>query len=235
MLKKLLSNRYILSILIFLLGAGVGAIFYPSKSITREEQSRYERQIEKLENEKKQIQTEMQSNINTLTELNKIRIEEKNSKISSLTSENTQLRQKVKERIVKIITPDGTIREETVRESDTQVVSQIVTDIKQEFNEKVTSIENRWKKVHEQRVVEIKEDYEKQLSEKDKTIATLSKKETIEINKRNFGISLGYTTNGTLYSSVVYDIYGPFFLDIHAESSKEFNDSNFGLGLGIRF
>lgn len=235
MLNKLSKNKFFYPVVCLLVGMAIGAIFYPSKSIHREEVSKYEAKIEKLENEKKQITSDFKANLLIQENMFKEEKRELSHKVSSLTTENTQLRQKVKERIVKIITPDGTIREETVRESDTQIVSQIVTDIKQEFNEKVASIENRWKTVHEKRVVQIKENYEKQLAEKQHIIDQYSKKETIEVNRRSFGLSIGYTVDDTFYSSVLYDVYGPFFLDLHVESNRQFNDRNLGLGIGIRF
>lgn len=234
-MKKLLENKYAIPVITLLIGMAIGAIFYPSKSITREETARYEAKIERLQEEKQDIEKEMHSTVDAITELNHVRIEEKNKKISTLRTENTRLRQKVKERIVKIVTPDGTIREEIVRESDTEVVSQIVTDIKQEFNEKVTSIENKWKRVHTQRVVKIKDSYEKKLAEKQHVIDEFSKKEKIEINKRNFGISLGYTTNDTIFSSITYDIFGPFFLDLHVEANSQLKDFGAGAAIGISF
>ncbi len=234
-MKKLLNNKWITPVIALLVGMAIGAIFYPSKSITREETSRYEAKIEKLQEENRTRLSKAMSLVNERIVENQEYKRETQSRMSSLRTENTHLKKRVKERIIKIITPDGTIREEIVRESDTEVVSQIVTDIKQEFNEKVTSIENRWKKVHQSRVVTIRDTYQKKLKEKQHIIDTHSKKEKIEINKRNFGISLGYTTDDQIYSSVTYDIFGPVFLDVHLESTPKFEDIGAGAGIGISF
>ena len=234
-MKKLLNNQYAIPIIALLAGMAIGAIFYPSKSITREETAKYEAIITKLQNEKRDIEFKSQTDLFTKSQEYSEKRSEYQQKISSLTIENTTLKQKTKETMIKIVKPDGTITEKSYKESDTEVVSQIVTDIKQEFNEKVVSIENKWKDIHEQRVVAIKDNYEKKLSEKQHIIDEYSKKETIEINKRNFGVSLGYTTYDKYFSSISYDVYGPFFLDLHLESNSTFNDSGAGVGIGIRF
>lgn len=235
MLKKLSKNKFFYPVVCLLVGMAIGAIFYPSKSITREEIRKYEAKIEKLEEQKRFIELDRKENWDFQERKFKRYQKETEQKISTLRTENTQLKQKVKERIVKIVTPDGTIREEIVRESDTQVVSQIVTDIKQEFTEKVASIENRWKTVHERRVVQIKDSYEKKLAEKQHIIDTYSKKETIKINERKFGVSLGYTTDDTIYSNISYSIFGPFFVDFNVTSDREFKDQSLGAGIGISF
>jgi len=234
-LKKLLNNKWAIPVIALLGGIVIGAVFYPSKTITREETARYEAKIEKLENENREIEQDFKANFIAMEESHKEYKRESESKISSLRTENTHLKQKTKERIVKIIKPDGTITEEIVRESDTEIVSQIITDIKQEFNEKVTSIESKWKKVHETRVVAIRDTYEKKLSDKQHIIDTYSKKETIKINERKFGVSLGYTTYDKYFSSISYDLAGPLFLDFHLESDSSFSDSGAGVGVGFRF
>lgn len=236
MMKRLLNNKTVSLIMALIMGIAIGAIFYPSKSITREETAKYEAKIEKLENEKREQVSNAVSLLNERTEYFKNQKRESQSKMSSLRTENTRLRQKTKETIIKIIRPDGTIEEKIVRTSDTEIVSQIVTDIKQEFNEKVTSIENKWKTIHKKRVVSIKESYEKKLSEKQHIIDTYSKKETIKINERKFGISIGYTNDNRYYGGVSYDIFGPIFLDLHVDTDiKASNNSQVGVGLGFRF
>ena len=234
-MMKLLKNKYVLPIVCLLGGIAIGFMFYPSQTFTSEERARYEKELESTRQfTLDRIHDEMER-ARVAEESLKEYKRESETKVSSLKTENTRLKKKVKERIVKIVTPDGTIREEIVRESDTQVVSQIVTDIKQEFTEKVSSIEQKWKTIHKQRVSKIKEDYEEKLSQKEKVISEYSKKEVKKVNERNFGISLGYTSDKTFFSSITYDVYGPFFLDLHLETDKEFNDSSAGAAVGISF
>lgn len=232
---KIFNNMWVKYIVILFIGVTIGSIFYPSKSITREEVAKYEAKIEKVQEEKREAVSRAMSVVNEKSEQHKEFKRESEHKISSLRTENTHLKQKTKERIVKIIKPDGTITEEIVRESDTEVVSQIVTDIKQEFNEKVSSIEKKWKTIHTKRVTTIRDTYEKKLAEKQHIVDEYSKKETIKINERKFGISLGYTSYDKYFSSISYDMYGPFFLDLHIESNKGFSDTGGGIGIGFRF
>lgn len=212
-------KKYWLPVVCLLVGGALGAIFYPSRTTTED--------INRIKQEKHEVVSHLQEQLNLeIQNSSKYRRETQN-RIQTLRTENTTLRQKVRETKVKIVKPDGTIHEKTVKESDTQVVSQIVTDIKQEFNEKVTSIENKWKRVHQKRVVVIKEKYENKLQEQ-------IKRKT-EVNKRNFGVSVGYTTDEHYFSSVMYDVYGPFFLDLHLEADRNFIDNSAGVGIGIRF
>lgn len=234
-MNKLTQNPIIKYVIAFAIGIGIGAVFYPSKTIEREIESKYQSKIERLGEEKKYIESKYSEELNKEIKSNIEYRKDTEQKISSLHIENTQLKQKVKERSIKIIKPDGTITEETFKETDTEVVSRVVSEIKSEFNEKVASIESKWETIHRNRVTEIKSMYEKQLKEKEETISEYKMKEKITINKRAFGISIGIKNDEEYFSSIQYDIYGPFFLDLHFEANKELNDNGAGIGFGMRF
>lgn len=234
-MKQLLSNEYVRYTLILLVGVGIGAIFYPTKSIEREIESKYQSKIERVQQERRYIEEKYSQELNREIKSNIEYRKEIEKKMSSLKTENTELKQKVKERKLKIVKPDGTIVEETFKETDTEMVSRVVTEIRSEFNEKVSSIEKKYEKVHEKRVREIKDKYLKKIKEQEQVISEYKKKESIKINERNFGISLGMLDNDDFFSNVSYDIYGPFFLDVHLQSDRELEDKRFGLGLGLRF
>lgn len=229
-----MKKEWIKYIAVGLILIAVGAIFYPSKTITIEEKYRLEQEITKLKQEKKDIKTELETKLTTEEQKNIIYKRETESKLSSLRTENTSLKQRVSERTLKIIKPDGTIVEETFKESQTEMVTQVITEIKQEFNEKVQSIENKWKKIHERRVLKIKEDYSLIIKEKDTKLEEYSKKKTVEINKRKFGISFGYLGQDNYFSSVQYDVFGPMFLDLHMDEDSR-SGTRTGIGMGIRF
>lgn len=233
---KILNNQIFRYILVLIIGCGIGAIFYPSKTITKEERVKYEQIIERLKEEKKVETSNLWSLLNREQKEFKQYREESSRKTDILKEENFKLKQKVSEKKFKIVRPDGTIEEKWFRDSETDVVSSTVTRIRDEFNRKVHSIEEKWKKIHEQRIKKVKEEYESRLVESSKTKLESHKKEKVEINKRNFGISLGLTGRDLNYfSSISYDVYGPFFLDIHLETSREFQDSEAGVGVGFRF
>lgn len=234
-MKKALNNPLIRYALILVLGVAIGAIFYPTKHIEREIEQKYQSKIQRIKEETKLREIIFKDAIDKQIALS-IKIEkESNEKISSLKIENNSLKQKVKERKLKIVKPDGTVVEESFRESETEAVSRIITDVRQEFNTKVKSIENKWKKVHEKRVTDIKEKYENKLEEKQKIIAEYKKKESIKVNPRSFGLAAGVMSDNHIYTNISYDIFGPLFLNVQMEYSKNFENNAGGIGLGLRF
>ena len=46
---KLFNNKYIQFVLVLIVGMGIGAIFYPSKTMTKEETFKLEQKIERLQ------------------------------------------------------------------------------------------------------------------------------------------------------------------------------------------
>lgn len=234
-MEKILSNKYVRYLVTLGIGVTIGAIFYPSKSIDREIETSYQKKIEKLQEEKFSLQKEHQEKMHKyLKESLEFEVSLR-KKYESVKTENKQLQQKIKEKTLKIVKPDGTIVEETVKESETEVVSKIVTEIREEFNTKVKSIENKWETIHTDRVTKIKQEYEKKLKEKDETISTLKKKEKVEINKKNFGLAFGVLDNKSYYTNGSYDIFGPVFLNMHFQSDEQFNEKRGGIGFGVRF
>lgn len=234
-MKDLLKLEWVRYVLIGLIGAAVGAVFYPSKTITKEERTRYEQTISTLENEKRTTNAFYQDQYNKEVQSNKQYREEVAKKVDTLKEENYKLSQKISEKRFKIVKPDGTIEEKWFKDSQTDIVSSTVTSIKEEFTRKVSAIESKWMKVHEKKVKELKDEYEKKLSANTTVKSETVKKEKTEINERNFGISLGIMFNKNYYSNISYDVYGPFFLDLHVQSGQNFSNKEAGVGIGMRF
>jgi len=234
-MSKLLELEWVRYVGILIIGMAIGAVFYPSKTITTEETSKFEQEIEKLKTEKQKMFSEMHASLHK-EQLSSLKYKEESQKrFSSLKQENFKLKSRVKEKRFKIIRPDGTIEEKWFKESETDVVSSVVTSIKSEFTRKVSSIEKKWKSIHKTRVEKIKSEYEKKIIEATKTKSSTHKKSKTEINKRSFGVSLGVTNDDSYFSSVSYDIFGPVFLDLHLESDKQFGGQEAGIGIGLRF
>lgn len=230
---KALDKIWVRYVAILLVGVTIGAIFYPSKEVSIEEKLKLQSEITKLKEEKKQIKKDYENKINIKEEVSKQYKQQTESKLSSLKQENTSLKQKIKERTIKIIKPDGTVVEETIRESQTEVVSRVITEIREEFKQKIQSIENKWKSIHEKRVAKIRDNYVARLEEKDKKIKEYEMSKTVSINKRRFGVSLGYLGNNEYFSSVQYDMFGPMFLDLHLGGNMD--NVRAGIGIGVRF
>lgn len=234
-MKKILENQLVRYTIVLAIGIGLGAIFYPTKNIEREISKKYEKQISSMKSLFSVKEHMYKADIvNTEAKLKSFELESQ-KKISSLTIENKSLKQKVTERKLKIVKPDGTIIEQSFKESDTEAVSRMITDIRQEFNTKVKSIENKWKRVHEKRVTAIKEKFEKKIEEKEKMISEYKKKESIKVNPRNFGVAFGVMSDDQYYSNISYDVFGPVFLNLQIESHNAFQDGSGGIGVGFRF
>lgn len=234
-MSKLLENTYVRYGIALAIGAALGAIFYPTKSIEREIEKKYRAEKIKLIKELNTVKSKSREEKQELSsKISKIELESQ-QKISSLRIENRSLKQKVTERKLKIVKPDGTIVEQSFKESNTEAVSRVITDVRQEFNTKVKSIESKWKKIHEKRVTSIKEKYEKKIQEKDKVITSYKKKESIKVNPRKFGIAFGIMADDQYYSNISYDVYGPWFLNLQVESSKNLDRGSGGVGVGLKF
>jgi len=233
-MKKVLQNKYIQWILILIIGISIGAICYPSKSIRIDEQQKYQRQLEKKQQEHVKQVKDMVDKFDATQTSMKTKIEESNRKVHSLTQENHELRKKTDEGTLKIVKPDGTIIEKTYKKTETEQISQITTEITEEFNRKVKSIENKWMTIHKQRVSKIKQEFDKQIKEKEQVISEFKRKKSVEINKRSFGIAVGYLTNNNYYTSISRDVFGPVFIDVKTESNFA-NNFAVGGGIGLRF
>ena len=231
----MLKNKYTQLVLTLLIGIGIGAIFYPSKTITKEEMYKFEQKIERLETEKKNLTSFYEKQINKEEREHKEFKEEITKKTESLREENFQLKQKVSEKRFKIVRPDGTVEEKWFKDSETDVVSSTVTKIKSEFTRKVTEIENKWKSIHEKRISKIRETYERKIAESKNERVEIVKKKKVQINKKSFGLSLGYTSDQKYFSSIMYDVYGPFFLDLHLDANQNLTEKTGGIGIGMRF
>lgn len=232
---KIFNIEWVRYVAVLMIGLALGAIFYPSKTITKEETTKYQEQISRLENEKKSMNSLFESQLNMEKLQSKKYQKQTTAKIDTLKKENFKLQSRVKESRFKIIKPDGTIEEKWFKESQTDIVSSTVTSIKSEYSRKVKSIENKWKKLHEKRIKKIQSDYERKLTESKKTEIQIYKKEKIEINKRSFGVSMGMMTDQRYFSSITYDLFGPVFIDIHLEFDPSTQEKEAGLGFGFRF
>jgi len=231
----MLKNKYVQLILTLAIGIGIGAIFYPSKTVTTETQYKLEQKIERLETEKRNLTSFYEKQVSKEEKEHREYREEITKKTESLREENFQLKQKVSEKRFKIVRPDGTVEEKWFKDSETDVVSSTVTKIKSEFTRKVSEIESKWRSIHEKRIKKIKESFDKRIAESSTKRVEIKQKKKVEINKRSFGLSLGYTSKEKYFSSVVYDVYGPFFLDLHLESNQDLTDKEAGIGIGMRW
>lgn len=210
---------YILGIALAVSGILVGYFLSPTQSIKRELREVKETHAKEMETLREDIVQQGQSQ--------GIYEEIASRTIDNLTVTNTELRASMKRRRFKLVKPDGTIIEKEWEESETQKSTQIVTQIREEFNTKIKSVETKWKSVHIRRIKKIKKEYEEKLSK--------VQVETIEINKKNLRPEIGVTSSIDVYLHASYPLWGPVFIS-GGVSYDPFIDQELGefrLGLGL--
>jgi uncharacterized membrane-anchored protein YhcB (DUF1043 family) len=238
--KELFSNPIVRNVLCLVVGVAIGAVFYPSKNI----EEKYERQYKQKLEEEMRTQSEINSKqisqlkeefAKTSSELKKEK-REAESKVTQLSETVKNLQSKQKTAYYKLIKPDGTIEIKKFSESEVNESTRVVTQIQQEFKEKVESIEQKWETVHKKRVQDLtveyrskEQTYQKKISELEEQVK-YSKK--TEINPKKYGISGGYMSGDTYYVSGEADVFGPVYLEVQGQTGK---NNAIGAGIGLRF
>jgi len=187
-----------------LLGAVVGVVFYPSKTITEREtlklKESYELKISEIQKTHTEESAKLSEKLTAEESARKSLEVETAKKLELLTQENKSLKLSSKKQKFKLVKPDGTIIEKEMEQSNSEEVSSVVTSIKQEFSQKIKSIEERWKKVHEERVAELKkkfdQDIEKARANKRSLRRSLKKKRSLRSIRRNSAQKLEHPTMG---------------------------------------
>lgn len=209
-------NKYIVLGALVLLVSVVGISYEYNKRKIEETKETYK---EKLK-EEKEIRDSLKEEISEQRELNI----ELTKRTVILTDENRELKESSKKSRFKLIKPDGTIVEREYEETNREEVSRIVTNIRQEFDTKVKTIENRWKKVYKQRVIELKK--ERDLYKEKYT--SLEEETSRKINEKRFTISIGKTIKDNQYIHTTYNFSGPFII-----SAGTIDTGEVLLGVGI--
>lgn len=236
--KVVRESRLIQLILTLCLGVIIGALAYPSKSIREEERSIYQHQLAKLkEQHAVELSSVKQEFSKKETELKDFK-QDTEKKLIKLTQQVSDLKSKQKTSYYKLVKPDGTIEIKKFSESEVTESTKVVSTIQEEFKQRISSLERRWSDIHEQRVTDIKKQFDAKESEYQLTIAELKKEKKIDINQKRFGLEFGYTTQSRYYVHSIADVVGPVFFGLHGEidSSLSLNQNGaLGLGVGIRF
>jgi uncharacterized membrane-anchored protein YhcB (DUF1043 family) len=242
--KEILKNRYVQLALALVVGITVGAIFYPSKSEEYRERAEllYEKtvELEKTLEEKKIELTETEIQLDKTVSEFKSFEEETSKKVESLRTENRELRTSAKRKKFKLVKPDGTIVEKEYEESQSEEITSVVTEIREEFDTKVKSIESRWKSAYERRVKKLKSEYEKKLEEKKtETIVVekiVEKEKIVKVNERKLRTEVGVTTNKDLYIHTSYPLWGPVFIGGGVAADPQLGGKpEFRLGFGFEW
>jgi len=238
---KILKNKYIQLVLAFGIGAAIGVIFYPSKSTeTREKIQLLERTVRTQEKELDEKEIKMQTAERSLQESTtsfKTYREHTGSKIESLRTENSSLKQSAKRQKFRIVKPDGTVIEKEFEESSSEKATSVIIEVREEFTRKVESIESKWKQIHETRVLKIKDSYEKKLKEKKTEIKIVEKivekEKIVKVNEKKLRTELGYSSDDKVYTHASYPIWGPVFLGGGVSIDRDMKQPEARIGVGI--
>ena len=235
-IKEFISNnRWAQFVLVGVAGIAVGALFYPTKHIEETITQKYE---EILAKEKLQHSDEMSKTTEDFLHQLKTSLaqtKELETKISSLTTEVKNLKSKQKTAYYKVVKPDGTIEIKKFTESEVTESTKVITQIQQEFKEKIATIETKWETIHKQRLQEVKSSFDLKEKEYQSKIAEYESKKVVDINPKKAGLELGATTKGAVYIHPSYDIFGPLFLGVHVEGAPNGSEFGAGAGVGIKF
>lgn len=215
-----------------LVGAIIGVIFYPTKSIQEKEKQKHEQELVLLKQKHSVELTSNQEKINNLKEENLSLKMDSEKRISSLNSQIRDLKSKQKTAYFKIVRPDGTIEIKKFTESEIDESNKVVSKIQEEYKQKVELLEKKWETIHQERVSLLKKEFEDKETAYKKTISQLEYERKIETNKKDFGIEAGISTDKTYYGHATYTFLGPLFLGMDVDFS---NPMRAGAGLGIRF
>lgn len=242
LLTNLIQQKWFQLVACLLAGITVGALFYPQtrteERVREEMKQEYTLKEEELSKKHSLETQELQEKLTTEENSHKEFESQTTHKIESLTTENTQLKQSSRKSKFKLIKPDGTIVEKEFEESNSESSQTVVTQIREEFDQKVKSIEDKWKKIHEERVSKMQAEFAEELKKakaETNTVTVVKESEKItETNKKKFRPEIGITTNKDIYGHVSYTIWGPMFLGGGVSGSTHgFGDAR--LGVGVEF
>lgn len=222
-------------VLVLVAGVALGALFYPTSHIEERLKSEYEQTIAQEKNthavEMKNLTDKYEKEV---AERKTLEVET-SKKITSLTIQVRDLKSKTKESYYKIVKPDGTIEIRKFKESEVDESTKVIASVKEEFDTKIKEINDRYEKVHRERVLAIKNEFDEKEKNYQQTISKLEKEKITDINPRKGSLELGYLSNRYMYIHTTYDLFGPVFLGVQTQYNP--TDVGFAAGgsIGFRF
>ena len=233
--KNLLTKEWFRYVAVLLGGITIGALFYPTKHIEERVSMKYESEIKSLkEVHEKEVQESQDRFLKTAQDF-RMYHDESERKISKLTTEVKTLQSKQKTAYYKLIKPDGTIEIKKFTESEVNESSKVVTEIQEEFNQKITSIENKWETIHKERVTKLAREFDSKEENYKKEISELKKEKITDINPKKFGVEAGILSNKDYYGHATMDLWGPIFVGVHGQMGASATSGLLGAGVGLRF
>lgn len=239
---QLAKNKYVQLAVVLGLGIFVGNFFKNTKTIeekVREETTRQYESILKMTKEEHSKETQsLNERITQVQQESKTQREEYTKNIESLRIENSELKQKVTKRKVKIVKHDGTIIEKEFEESETEQITSVITSVREEFKRKVESIEQKWSTLYRERLIELIKEHKSEIETLEEKhydeVVRMQREYTAKINEKKFRPEVGmeYDADGhnNYYGHVSYPIWGSIVVGAGADTNRFFR---FGLGFEL--
>ena len=228
----LLQNRYAQLVVVCAAGALIAILVTPSSQTTESIKQEYQQIMDKKVQEQKDITTAVTKNLDEMNQKYKSLNEQYTSKVSELTSTIASMSSHKTEIRYKITKPDGTIEERSFFESEDTASTQMVSELKSDYEHKLEQAESTLNEKHSQEVTQIKNTYSLQIAELKTTISTLEKEKSVTVNPKKWGAELGVTSAMTAYLHTSYVFWGPVYVGSHYEMDRD-KKTTVGAGLGI--
>ena len=220
-------------LLVLLVGVAIGAIFYPTKHIEESLEKKHQEEITTLKEQHAKEDAKLQESIDKAQAETKQLHSSTDATINKLTTQIHDLQSKQKTSYYKIVRPDGTVEIKKYTESEVTESTKVITQIQEEFKQKIDAIEAKWETLHKERVAELKKDFDSKEQSYKKEIDELKQTKVVDINKKSFGVEGGMLLDGDYYMHATYDLFGPFFLGLQTQFGVD--DKTVGAGIGLRF
>ncbi len=228
------ANPWLGYVLVLALGVGIGVVFYPTSHIEERVKTEYEQTIAKQNEEHAKVTKDLTDKLDKEVSEKKTLEVETSRKITSLTIQVRDLKSRTKESYYKIVKPDGTVEIRKFKESEVDESTKVIASVKEEFDTKIKEINERYEKIHRERVVAIKEEFDKKEASYQQTIAKMEKEKITDINPKRYGLEVGYLSNKDYYGHVTADVFGPVFIGVQTQTNF-LGDYAVGGGIGLRF
>lgn len=228
----ILNNKYVQLGAAVLAGALITALLYPSSQTTESIRQEYQTLMDKKVQEQKDITTAVTKNLDEMSQKNKTLSDQYTSKVSELQQTISQMSSHRTEITYKITRPDGTIEERRYFESEDTASTQMITELKSDYERRIQQVESDLQQKHSQELAQTTTRYSLQIAELNKTISKLEKETTVTINPKKWGFELGATSDMTAYLHTSYVFWGPMYIGSHYEVDRN-KKTSVGAGLGI--
>ena len=172
---KIVVSEWFRYLMAFCAGLAVCYFVYPTKTIEDRVKQEYQLVIDQKVAEQKQVTSEVQKKLDISNEQYSALVSITNQRLDELKSQLKEVTAKATESWHKVTKPDGSTEEWRDTTSESQQTEKIVSELRSEYEQKLTTSTQEIQKKSESEVVSIRTEYEKQISTLKTELATNKK------------------------------------------------------------